>query len=489
MTRFRSGKTDFILQFVLFSLLGLLIVFYLLWAQATWGIGKGTAFAFIWIFLATALILSALLKPHFIMIAFAVATPFLLRMNITRFSIDISGISYHAFYFAEIALLFVLIMKFLSRRYSEDNISNKASFSSFILWYSCAMMLAGGIISTLLAPSIMNGNMLVAAYSFLGQIIIPLLLFLFVYLIIDIQYIEIIYSFLFFGFVLNAFIGLGTFFASFRLSDLLLTRLAYNFVGPNTYAAVAMLFIPAGILLTMKQEKPLLKLFYLCLSLILMGSVFSTISRGGILSLFFTLVIMFILEKKARKEIGKVIGVFFVMLVIATPFIINVFLRFQGILSRSRIAEISTLTRLSAWDASIKAIFMYPFGIGGNQFPVLYSAIGRFPDIPVLHSHHMFLGTAVEYGIIALLGLLVFLGIIFFRSFSTIRKVSSDTYKNLTSAITSGVAGFVFMSIVSEGPRCHLNNKGNMYNDGLVFFFILLALLYKLTLLKDNAEA
>lgn len=479
MTHFRSGKTDLILQIILFSLLGASIVFYLLWAQSTWGVAKGTALAFVWIFLATALILSAIFKPHLIMIAFAASTPFLLRLNITRFSISISGISYHAFYFAEIALLFVLVMKYFSSRYDEKGYNNK-SFSSFILWYSCAMMIAGGIISTLLAPNIMNGNIAVAGYSFLGQIVIPLLLFLFVYLIIDARHVEIIYSFMFFGFVLNAFIGLGTFFSGFKMSDFLLTRLSYNFVGPNTYAAVTMLFVPAGLILTMRQNRLLPRLLYFVLSLILMGSVFSTISRGGILSLFFTLAVLFMLEKKARKEIGKVIGVFFVMLVIATPFIINVFLRFQGILSRSRIAEISTLTRLSAWDASIKAIFIYPFGIGGNQFPALYSAIGRFPDIPVLHSHHMFLGTAVEYGIIALLGLILFLGIIFFKAFTTIKNMGQTIERETVSAITAGISGFVFMSIVSEGPRCHLNSLGNMYNDGLIFFFIILALLYKL---------
>ncbi len=486
MTPLKSAGSNPIIRILLFALSGILFVLFVVWSQSTWGISKGTAFAALWVLFIAAGTASFFTPAHIILTVYALITPFLLRLNITGIYFEIFNIYFFPFFFAELFLTVVLMIRLLI---DKDCSPKNRSFSVFGVFYSAALMTAGGFFAAMLTNSIIGGSTRIALISVFGQIIIPSTVFALVFSTVrSIKQIKRIYSALFIGLVLNALIGIGTFFSSMNFMELLISRLPFNFVGPNTYAAVAVMFIPAGIMLSGEAKSRLLKIIYTAMTLILVGSVFLTISRGGALSLLLTLILMFMLSRKFRPSVGTIFIIILIMLIIASPFLINVISRFENMFSRTKIAEMSTLIRLSAWQASLKSLIQYPLGIGGNQFPIVYSSLGRFPDSPVLHSHHIFLGMAVEYGIPALIGFIAIILFILHSAFTRLKtSAEGSRLHSLLAAIMCGLLGSVFMSIISEGPRCHLNNKGEMYNDALIFMYIVMALLFRLSQ-KGNDE-
>lgn len=487
MTPLKSAASSSIFKILLFALTGVLLVLFVVWSQSTWGISKGTAFAALWVLFIASGAAAFFIPAHIILTVFALISPFLLRLNITGISFEILNVHFFPFFLAELYLTAVLMIRLFIEKSPDPD---KTGFSIFVVFYSAALMSAGGFCAAILTNSLIGGNTKIAMISIFGQIIIPTLIFALVFFTVKpVEHIRRIYSALFIGMVLNALIGIGTFFSSMNFMDLLTARLPFNFVGPNTYAAIAVMFIPAGILMAGEATSKLLKIVYIAMTLVLVGSVFLTISRGGALSLLLTLILLFVFSRKFRPSVGAVFIIILIMLIIASPFLINVISRFENMFSRTKIAEMSTLIRLSAWQASLRSLIQYPLGIGGNQFPIVYSSLGRFPDSPVLHSHHIFLGMAVEYGIPALIGFIAIIFIIFQNAFSRIRSsAEGGRLHSLTAAIMCGLFGSVFMSIISEGPRCHLNNKEQMFNDALIFMYIVMALLFRLSQKENNEK-
>ncbi len=232
-----------------------------------------------------------------------------------------------------------------------------------------------------------------------------------------------------------------------------------------------------------------MKILYYSFFFIILSSLLMTLSRGGTLAAISGFILLAIFNKDLRKPLKKVIIVMLLILMSLSTAMYNLFMRFQGLLTSSRIMEFSTLIRTSAWKASLDGILRYPFGIGGNQFPLLWADMGRFPSQTVLHSHQFLLGIAVEYGLLSLFGFLIMSSIIMHKLIIIIKGNFSKASKRLSSTLLVSIIAYLIMGIISEGPRCHLRETGDMFNDGLIFFYMFLAIAFKYAnLVKENEK-
>lgn len=469
-------------------LLGLVVTVYVLENFAIWGPVKGPLGAFLWIVFLLSFLLIMVLDAYRVMLVYVAVFPFLLRLNITNFSFEFLGMHFHPFYVSEIMLVIMLSIKLLTEKFEGRKIE-KASLYEFIIFFGVLLYMAGSLMSAMLTETTVGGNATEAFVSSFGQAIIPGLLFVLIFHSIRtknqiIQILKIWYI----AFFINILIGGYAFLTNIEAIQLFLKRMPFNFNGPNVYAAVVQIFIPLGVFMIYEQKTRMKKLLYYMLFFIILASLIMTLSRGGAIAAVFSLLFMAIIRSHLRKPMKRIGIAIFIMGMMISTAVYNLIMRFASLFATSRITEFSSLIRTSAWKASLEGIARYPMGIGGNQFPLLWADIGRFPSQLVLHSHNFILGIAVEYGLMTLIGFLLLISTIIYQLFRKIWKKENHINKRLSIVFITSIISYIIMGVVSEGPRCHLRQNGEMFNDGLIFFFIILAIAMRFLSLMKNEE-
>lgn len=467
----------FLVLFVFFSL------FLLLEGTYSFGKIKGILFALAVIFLCFSFFVSFFLSSSSFLRLYIMLLPFFMRLNQTRFRFELFGTIFYPFFFFEILFLIFLTVKLLTEKEKYIHVS-PVSFANIFMPIAFLMMFVGGLVSSLITPFSVSGSFRIAFISYIGQIVIPTLIFIVVFLTIkSLNELKSVLNIFFLSFIVNVFVGLFTFISSFSLVDVLFSRLSFNFLGANNFGAVAQLFIPLGFYFSSVQKTKSKSAIYFIFTIFIIISVFLTVGRGAILSMSLSVILLYMFSSDFRPDIRKIFFFSAVALLSSANLIMNAITRFQNIFTRTRITEFSTLIRVGAWDATIRSIPSHLLGIGGNQFPLLWRNVGRFPEQMVLHSHNFILGFTIEYGIISTLGFIIVILIILSPLIapSTNIKLSS-----LSKALFVSVFSFIFSGTVSEGPRCHLSQSNHIFNDGLVYFFIFIALVYKFIRLKSD---
>lgn len=472
----------------LYILFGIFITYYVYMNFQIWGTGKGLVGSFFWIFLICAFLGILMLDTYKIILIYIAVFPFLLRLNVTTFKLQFGDVYFHPFVISELLLIVVLILKLLINKNKEIS-QNKACLEDFIVWYALIITFIGSIISALLSEPLVNGDASITMISSFGQMIIPGIIMILIYHSISTE--KQVYTLMkvfYLALILNIFIGAFTFLTNITAAQLFFKRMPFNFNGPNIYSSVVQLFIPLGIFFIFEAKQKRMKIIYYSFFFIIMSSLLMTLSRGGTFAVIAGFVLLAVFNKDLRKPLKKVVIVMLLILISLSTAMYNLFMRFQGLLTSSRIMEFSTLIRTSAWKASLEGIIRYPFGIGGNQFPLLWADMGRFPSQKVLHSHQFLLGIAIEYGLLSLFGFLIMSSIILHKLINIIKGNFTKSAKRLSSTLLVSIIAYLIMGIISEGPRCHLRETGDMFNDGLIFFYMFLAIAFKYANLVQENE-
>lgn len=239
-----------------------------------------------------------------------------------------------------------------------------------------------------------------------------------------------------------------------------LIRQAGLSVDPNYYAVALLLVIPMAMYLVHTTPNPVLKMMWGLCSLVLMGALFTTVSRGGIVvGLPVLLLAMLALSRnkgKAMLGLGVLVVIGALVLVSTAPgqhFIQS----FLERMARSEVvedvrgvgeAELSTTTRYHLYIAGLKmTLYNWYIGVGPGNF-YWYSI--DYGAIAYNMAHNMYLATGGELGLI---GLGAFLGMIYltFRDLLWIRRraleVGDVPSFCMSNAFFSGLLAFCACSL------------------------------------------
>lgn len=467
-------------------LIGSGITFYVIRNFILFGNDKGPLASMLWMGLGAAFLLMLLLDKYHILLVYSLSIPFLLRLNITQFAFSVGTVQLHPFMISEIVLIAVLILKMMLN--NNARIEKKSKGYEFMVWYALIITFAASIVSGLLSPFNYASDSFIPLISVLGQTIVPGLIMILIYhSVTERKQIFELLNILYLSFILNIIIGSIAFFQNITAVELFLKRMAFNFYGPNIYASVAQLFIPLGIYFIARNRGKVRIFYYVCF-FILFVSLILTLSRGGIIACFIGIGAIAFLNKQLRLPLKRIAALLSLFLLSISGAIYNLFMRFSGILTRSRVTEFSTLIRTAAWESAWNGIIKYPLGIGGNRFPYLWSDIGRYPSQTVLHPHSFMLGMTLEYGIITAAAFIIFTVIILKQLFLLTRKGVSRVSKALATTLIASIGSYIIMGIVSEGPRCHLRQSGELFNDGLIFLYIILGIAMRFIVIENEKK-
>lgn len=214
------------------------------------------------------------------------------------------------------------------------------------------------------------------------------------------------------------------------------TRVFSVFGNPNILAEYLIMIIPISISLFWYSKKLHKKAIFLGISLILMLALVLTLSRGGWIGFAFGILIFVILiEKKLLLSIIPLVlgGVYFLP---------------QSILNRissiGNLRDSSNAYRLKMWDITLDIIRdNWLVGVGFGYIPFKHTFETYIRTMPVYHSHNTYLQITGEMGI---LGLIVFLGLIFIIYKYSIKRLikGEDRYiRTMAAGVLAGLAALL----------------------------------------------
>lgn len=214
------------------------------------------------------------------------------------------------------------------------------------------------------------------------------------------------------------------------------TRVFSVFGNPNILAEYLIMIIPISISLFWYSKKLNKKAIFLGISLVLMLALVLTLSRGGWIGFAFGILIFVILiEKKLLLSIIPLVlgGVYFLP---------------QSILNRissiGNLRDSSNAYRLKMWGITLDIIRdNWLVGVGFGYIPFKYTFETYIRTMPVYHSHNTYLQITGEMGI---LGLIVFLGLIFIIYKYSIKRLikGEDRYiRTMAAGVLAGLAALL----------------------------------------------
>ena len=233
---------------------------------------------------------------------------------------------------------------------------------------------------------------------------------------------------------------------------------------PSFFAAAQLIALPLILVLASNAKGALRNALYL-VALVNIGSVLSTVSRGGTIQLVVVLLLLLALPARtifrspAQKRVAMAalvagMAVFFV------HYSADLAPRLQTIYSRGQ--DRTGSGRLAIWPAAVDAFHERPFlGIGYGAFvrtsvDRIYSTPGSSIENFNVHPeevHNVFLGTATELGIPGLtifLGLLFSTGLALRRTAKRAREAGAHYLSSVANALIVGLVGWCVGSMFIE---------------------------------------
>ena len=235
---------------------------------------------------------------------------------------------------------------------------------------------------------------------------------------------------------------------------------------PSFFAATQLIALPLILVLASNAKKGLLRNALYLVALVNIGSVLSTVSRGGTIQLVVVLLLLIALPARTiftsptQKRVAMAalvagMSVFFV------HYSADLAPRLKTIYSSESSGQQSS-GRLAIWPAAVDAFNERPFlGIGYGAFvhqsvDRLYSTPGTSLENFNVHPeevHNAFLGTAAELGIPGLtlfLGLIVSTGLTLRRTAKRAREVGDQFVGSVATALIVGLFGWCVGSLFIE---------------------------------------
>lgn len=213
----------------------------------------------------------------------------------------------------------------------------------------------------------------------------------------------------------------------------LTSRVFSTFGNPNTLAMYLELTLPLAIGTAVSERAPLKRALYAAMSLVMLGALVLTMSRGGWLALAFgALVFLALIDARTLWLIPLAAAVAYV-------FLPPVF--------RTRLATIGSLKdasnayRVNIWIAAIHMIRdFWPTGVGFGYraFMPVYNYY-RLRAQPAYHAHNFYLEQLAELGII---GFILFVWLIVRLAAAGLRALAAREDPRLRAVVAGALAAF-----------------------------------------------
>jgi O-antigen ligase len=187
---------------------------------------------------------------------------------------------------------------------------------------------------------------------------------------------------------------------------------------PNFFAAYQLVALPLVLVLAGKATRWLRTGLYVTV-LVIVGSIFTTLSRGGLLTLLVITIVMLALPAKAlfRSRMQKGVAIVVVIAGLATALSLSS----DSLALRLETEDKTGSGRLIAWNAALLSFEERPYlGLGYGAFAAASNDLIRHtPDVSFRHyelspdgvvAHSLYIGTLAELGVpglVILLGLLL----------------------------------------------------------------------------------
>ena len=237
--------------------------------------------------------------------------------------------------------------------------------------------------------------------------------------------------------------------------------------NPNFFAAIQVITLPLILVLAVYEQRMFRRGFLVLAAIINLGSVLSTLSRGGTLSLLLVVLLLLALPARAifttRAHKALAVGV---ILLAATLFVYrysgDVAPRLLSIVGGSQGTDAGS-GRLGIWPAAWNEFTEHPVtGIGFGAFVEV--SVDRILDTPISQDfelfatepkevHNAYLGTMTELGLpglVLFLGLMVSTIVALLRTARRAREVGEQYVASVATAIVVGLAGWSVGSVFAE---------------------------------------
>lgn len=215
------------------------------------------------------------------------------------------------------------------------------------------------------------------------------------------------------------------------------TRVFSVFGNPNILAEYLIMSIPISISLFWSTKKLLKKLIFLVSSLILIGTLILTFSRGGWLGFAFGLLIFVVLVEKR------------LLLSLIPAGVLAIFIMPSSVIHRiatiGNLSDSSNAYRIKVWDITLDIIRdNWMTGVGFGYIPFRETFIKYIRTMNVYHAHNMYLETLAEMGIGGFLVFIAFIFIIYKYAIITLMKNNDRYLKIMTAGLLAGLSSVLF---------------------------------------------
>lgn len=230
-------------------------------------------------------------------------------------------------------------------------------------------------------------------------------------------------------------------------------RIYGSYVNHNHYAGLMELLVPIPLIISLSRlasEK--VRIAAGIAAAIMVGTIFLSGSRGGMLAIFVELAIFAIVLLRQKKTLRFTLGIgtFAVVLVSLLVWLGGKELstRVASISTEAR-GEISGGMRLSIDHDTVQMFRYRPiFGWGLGTFPVVYPQFRSFyTNFFVNEAHNDYLQLLAEMGVLGFGTLIWFLVVVYRRALRKIGKWPSDVSGAVTLSCTLGIVGILVHSL------------------------------------------
>ncbi len=259
--------------------------------------------------------------------------------------------------------------------------------------------------------------------------------------------IEVVFKIIVLSVFLSTFVSFFVFLGGFSISlknilPLFTERFAGTIFDPNYFAMTVAASMPLAIVLTIKSERLLVKLFWTFAVLFLIFSMIISQSRTGLFSIaiIFVYSVIYMIQKRRKEVLFLIVPVITVILMLPAVFWYRISLFLQAMLAGTR-GDVSMYQRLSLLQAASDVFIKNSiFGVGLGNFEVVAARYTQYPMV----CHNTYLEIAANLGLV---GLIPFLGILY-MGFTTLKGALSNTHlSDLAWAVRAGLLG-LYVSIL-----------------------------------------
>ena len=214
------------------------------------------------------------------------------------------------------------------------------------------------------------------------------------------------------------------------------TRVFSVFGNPNILAEYLIMTTPISIALFWETKKLHKKILFLLTSLLLMGTLVLTFSRGSWLGFAFGIFIFVLLVEKRLLLLLIPLGLGAINFL--PPVILN------RILSIVNFADSSNNYRIRIWKITLEIIRDYlPSGVGLGYIPFKQTFETYIRTMPAYHSHNTYLEFLAEMGIPGIVVFIMLIFVLYKYSIKTLVKEEDKWTKVISAGILSGLGALL----------------------------------------------